>query len=52
MATNKSSAGSRRAAARSAAAIPEPMFRSAVWIGAIALLTVLCILISGLINSH
>jgi hypothetical protein len=52
MVTNKSSAGSRRAAARSAPAIPEPTLRSAVWIGAVALVTVVCILIYGLINSH
>ncbi len=53
MASNKSSADSRRATAQNEVpTIPEPTFRSAVYIGAAALIAVVCILIYGLINTH
>jgi hypothetical protein len=39
-----------RAVAVNAPVIQEPSFRTAVWIGAVALITVGCILIYGLIK--
>lgn len=53
MAINKYRGNTGRAASPSQApAIPEPSFRSAIWIGAVALLAVLSILLFGSINGH
>jgi hypothetical protein len=53
MATNKSYSDNRHAAAPAQMpAIPEPTFRSAILIGAVALAGVIGILLYGLLNGH
>jgi hypothetical protein len=52
MGTNNSTRSRCAVAQNQGPVIPEPTFRSAVWIGAVGLIVVVCILIYGLINSH
>ena len=52
MGTNNSIRTRRAVARKPGPVIPEPTFRSATLIGAIALIAVVCILIYGLINTN